>query len=65
MFRVNNYMLDKVLDTIREIIGIEKFDNKILIDTVYTLKNDINNNVIKGDGTFYPQIFLERSIKDY
>ena len=53
-------MLDKVLDKIREIIGIEKFDNKILIDTVYTLKNDINNNnVRKGDGWFYPQIFLE------
>ena len=46
-------------------LKIEKFDNKILIDTVYTLKNDINNNVIKGDGRFYPQIFLERSIKDY
>ena len=57
---VDDYMLDKVLDKIREIIGIEKFDNKILIDTVYTLKNDINNNnVSKGDGWFYPQIFLE------
>ena len=57
---VDDYMLDKVLDKIREIIGIEKFDNKILIDTVYTLKNDINNNnVRKGDGWFYPQIFLE------
>ena len=44
---VDDYMLDKVLDKIREIIGIEKFDNKILIDTVYTLKNDINNNNVR------------------
>ena len=43
-------MLDKVLDKIREIIGIEKFDHtKILIDKVHklpydiSLQNDINN----------------------
>ena len=33
-FMVNDYLLDKVLDEIKEIIGIENFDDtKILIDT--------------------------------
>ena len=42
MFMVNNYMLDKVLDTIREIIGIEKFDDtKISIDLDDKLPDDI------------------------
>ena len=45
---VHDYMLAKVLDMIKKIIGIEKFDNtKILIDTDdklpgdITLKNDV------------------------
>ena len=39
---VDDYMLDKVLDKIREMIGIEKFDNiKILIDTHDKLPNNI------------------------
>ena len=39
---VNDCMLDKVLDTIKEIIGIEKIDDtKILIDTDNKLPDDI------------------------
>ena len=31
---VDDYMLDKVLDKIKEVIGIERFDDaKVLIDT--------------------------------
>ena len=39
---IDNYVLDKVLDKTKEIIGIEKFDDtKILIDTDDTLPEDI------------------------
>ena len=39
---VYNYMLDKVLDRIHEIIGIKKFDNtNILTDTDDKLPDDI------------------------
>ena len=39
---VDDYMLDKVLDKIKEIIAIEKFDNtKILIETDDKLPDDI------------------------
>lgn len=39
---VNDYVLDKVLGKIKEIIGIEKFDGtKILISTDGKLLNDI------------------------
>ena len=38
---VDDYMLNKVLDQIKEIIGLEKFDGtKILIDTVNKLPDD-------------------------
>ena len=38
----DDYMLDKVLDKIKEILVIEKFDNtKILIDADDKLPNDI------------------------
>ena len=41
MLMVDDYMLNKVLDQIREIIGLEKFDGtKILIDTVNKLPDD-------------------------
>ena len=39
---VDDYMLERVLDKITEIIGIENFDNtKILIDTNGQLPQDI------------------------
>ena len=63
---VNDNMIDKVLDKIKE-----KFDDtKILIDTDYklphyiTLKNVVIliTCVIKDDGKFYPRIFLEEAL---
>ena len=62
---VDDYMLYEVLDKIKEIIGIEKFDYvKILIYTddklpdSSTLKNAVKlmRCVIKDDDKFYPQI---------
>ena len=57
-------MLDKVLDKIKEIIGIAKLGNtKILINTDHELQDNITfRNVIlicfvKDDDKFYPQIF--------
>ena len=64
-------MLDKVLDKIKEIISTEKFnDTNILIDTDDKFLDDIIFKnvmilmacVIKGDGKFYPQIFLEEAL---
>ena len=58
-----DYMLDKVLDKIKMIIGIEKFgDTKILIDTDDKLDNKVPltnvmvliSCVIKNDGKFHP-----------
>ena len=60
----DEYVLDKVLDNIKEIIGIEKFDDtKILMNTEDKLTNDIKNVVIlvtcviKGDDKFHLQLF--------
>ena len=59
-------ILDKVLDKIKNIIGIEKFDDtKILIETDGKLPDDITIKnfvilitwIIKDDGNFYPQLF--------
>ena len=73
---VDDYMLDKALDKIKEIIGLEKFyDTKILIDTgdklpkVITLKNIVilMTCVIKDDflnKKLYPQIYLEEALCD-
>ena len=64
---VDDYMLDKVLDKIKKVIGIEHFDNnKILIDTDdklidnITSKNDLilMTCAIKDDYKFYAQPFL-------
>ena len=63
---VDDYMLGKVLNKIKEILGIEKFDDtKIFIDTDDKLSDDITlkyvvifiTYVIKDDDNFYPQIF--------
>ena len=68
---MDDYALDKVLGKIKEIIGIEKFnDTKILIDTDDKLLDDINlknvvilmTYVIKDDGKFYSQPFLEEAL---
>ena len=65
---VDDFMLDKVLDKIKEIIGIEKFDDtKILIDKLpneITLKNVVIliACVIKDDSKLYPKKSCRRSI---
>ena len=68
---VNYYMLDKVLEKIKETTGIiELDDTKILIHTddilpdYITLKNVVILTIciIKDDGKFYPQIFLEEAL---
>ena len=68
---VNHYIVDKVLVKIREIIGIDKFnDTEILIDTDdklpndFTLKNAVilTTCVIKDNGKFYSQLFLEEAL---
>ena len=68
---VDGNILDKVLDKIKNIIGIEKFDDtKILIETDGKLPDDITIKyfvilitwIIKDDGNFYPQLFLEETL---
>ena len=65
---VDDYIFSKVLDKIKKVISIEKFDDtKSLIDiddklsVDFTLKNMmiLITCIIKNDGKFYPQIFLE------
>ena len=65
---VNYYMLDKVLDKIKEIAGIIKFDDtKILIEKGDKLSDYISLKdvailitcVIKNNVNFYRQMFLE------
>ena len=71
MRMVNNYMLDKVLETVKEKKGIVKFDDtKNLIDRYdkvpdyITLKNVVISIkcVIKDDAKFHTQIFLEQAL---
>ena len=68
---VDGNILDKVLDKIKNIIGIEKFDDtKILIETDGKLPDDITIKnfvilitwIIKDDGNFYPQLFWEETL---
>ena len=70
---VSDYVLDKVLDKIKETIGIVKLvDTNILFDMdeklpdYITLKNVVIliTCIIKDDGTFYPQIFWEEALYD-
>ena len=66
---VDDYMRDILLDKIKKIIGIKKFDNtKTLIGTDDKLPDDITLKnvilitcVIKGNGKFHLQIFLEET----
>ena len=68
---VDDYMLDKVLDKIKEIIGIEKFnDTKIFIETDSKLSDNVIIKyvvilitcVFKNDDKCYPQIFLKEAL---
>ena len=68
---VGPYMLDTVLDRIKEIIGIEEFDHtKILVDADDKLpENNTSKNIMilttcikKDDGKFYSQLFLEEAL---
>ena len=68
---VDHYVLAKVLDKIKKIIGIEHFDNnQILIDTNDELLDNITSKnvvilmacVIKDDYKFYPQLFLQEAL---
>ena len=68
---VGDYMLNKTLDKIKKKISIKIFDNiKILIDADGKLSDDITLKnvailmtcVIKDDGKFYPEIFLEEAL---
>ena len=64
-------MLNKALDKTKKITGIEKLDNnKILINADDKLPADITLKivvilmacVIKDDGNYYQQIFLEEAL---
>ena len=55
-------MLDKVLDKIKEIIDIEKFDDddtKTLVDKNFVM---LIACIIKDDGKTYQQLFLEKTL---
>ena len=65
---VDDNILDKLLDIIKKIIGIEKFDDtKTLIETndilpdVITLKNIVIliTCILKNNDKFHPELFLE------
>ena len=67
----DDYVLDKLLDKIKKIIGIEKLgDTKILSDSDDKLPADITFKnvvilmicVIKDGDKFYPQLFLEEAL---
>ena len=69
---VDNYMVDKVLDKVKEIINTGKFDGtKILINTDDKLSDGIIYKkaltsltcVIKGDDKF-SQLFLDHALYD-
>ena len=64
---VDDYIPDKVINKIKEIIGIRKFDDTtIFLDTDDRLPHDINFKnvvismtcVVKHDGKFYLQALL-------
>ena len=68
---VDDYMLDKVLDKIKMIIGIKKFDDaKVLIETDDKLSDNITlknvfiliTYIIKDYDQFSPKIFLEEAL---
>ena len=69
---VDHYMLDKLLDKIKKIIGTEKFDNtEILIETDDKFPDDITLNnvvilttsVIRENNKFRLQVVLQEALK--
>ena len=67
---IDDYVPDKVLDKIKEIIGIKKPDDiNILVDTDDKLPDNITlksvavlmTYVIEDDNKFYLQLFLEET----
>ena len=70
---VDDNILDKLLDIIKKIIGIEKFDDtKTLIETNDILPDVITLNnivilitcIIKNNDKFHPELFLEEESYD-
>ena len=68
---LNDYMLDKVLDKIKETRGTAKFDDtKIFVDRYDKLTDYITLTnvvilitcVIKDNAKFYPKIYLEKAL---
>ena len=68
---VDDYMLDKVSNTIKEITAIGKFeDTKMLVVIADKLPDDISFKkyvilmtcVIKDHGKFHPQLFLKEEL---
>ena len=69
-FMIDNYVLHKLLGRIKEIIGVENFDDtKLLIDTYDKWPDDITLKnvlilmacVIKDDDKFSLQLFIEQA----
>ena len=61
---IDDYVLDKVLGKIKEIIGFEKFDETKIYNTHDRLSDDItfrNILIFKDDGQCHPQIFSEEA----
>ena len=66
---VDDYIVDKVLEKIKDIIGINRH-TKILIETDNKLPDGITLKkfvilitcVIKDDDKLYPQLFLEEAL---
>ena len=67
---IDDNIFDTILEKIKEIKDIEKFDDAILIDANDKLPNNISLKyvvmlmtcAIKKDDKFYPQIFLEEAL---
>ena len=70
---IDDYMVEKVLEKIKEITGIEKFGNtKILINSDDKLSDDntlkrvvtLLTCAVKDGNKFYPQLFLDPALYD-
>ena len=63
---IDDYMQDKELDKIKEIIGIEKFDDikddQLLDDVTLEIVVLLKTSVIKDDNKFYPAKYLEEAL---
>ena len=62
---VHDQMLVKILDKVKVIMDIEKFDDtKILTDIDITLKNVamLIKSIVKDGDKLFPKLFLEESL---